>query len=303
MSEKINILIVGSLGFIGSHAMQFFQLKEVYNCFGCDVLPGYGLKNYWQIEATNAYFKLIFAQQSFDFCINCSGAASVPDSLIYPERDFNLNVANVSRILEEIRLEQPQCKFIQLSSAAVYGNPQILPIKESTPPKPVSPYGQHKFMAELLIQEYVNFFGLKASILRLFSVYGPGLKKQLFWDWYQKALTTKQVEMWGTGNETRDFIFIDDVLNGLSCVCESANFIGEVYNLAGGKGITIKEAASYFSQYCDYKIEYFFNQKVRNGDPLYWQADISKIASLGFSPKTSLSDGLLNYLKWLQEKR
>lgn len=303
MSEKVNILIVGSLGFIGSHATQYFKAVSGYECYGCDVLPGYGLENYWQIDATNADYKTLFAQQHFDVCINCSGAASVPDSLQHPDRDFQLNVINVARLLEAIRIEQPHCKFIQLSSAAVYGNPQQLPIQENAPLQPVSPYGEHKKIAETLVQEYVTYFGLKACILRLFSVYGPGLKKQLFWDWHQKSLAQKEVEMWGTGNETRDFIYVDDVINAMDCVISKTEFEGECYNIAGGVATTIQEVAGYFSAYHHPTFKFSFNQIIRNGDPLYWQADIQKIQTIGFIPNTILSAGILKYVQWLKEKK
>lgn len=303
MQKNISILVVGSLGFIGSHAMQFFKLKDNCSCFGCDVLPGYDIDNYWQIEPTNADYKQLFVQQQFDVCINCSGAASVPDSLKYPERDFFLNVNNVAKLLEAIRLEQPNCKFIQLSSAAVYGNPKTLPINESAPLQPVSPYGYHKLMAEMLVKEYVSLFGINASILRLFSVYGPGLKKQLFWDWHQKALSGKEVEMWGTGNETRDFIEIEDLLQGIYCVLNNAAFDGEVYNVASGISSKIKDAATYFANHHTPKFNFKFNQVVRSGDPLYWQANIDKIKSIGFTPATKIADGIFKYLQWLEEEK
>ncbi|MGC8751802.1 NAD-dependent epimerase/dehydratase family protein [Hydrotalea sp.] len=303
MSEKINVLIVGSLGFIGSHTMKYFQMQMGFDCYGCDVMPGYGLQNYWQIDATNADFKSIFAQQRFDFCINCSGAASVPDSWKHPERDFFLNVNNVAKLLEAIRLEQPNCKFVQLSSAAVYGNPQSLPIKESAPLQPVSPYGYHKLMAEMLVKEYVCLFGINASILRLFSVYGPGLKKQLFWDWHQKAINGKDVEMWGTGNETRDFIEIEDLSKGIYCVLNNAAFDGEAYNVASGISCKIMDAATYFANHHTPKFKFRFNQIVRSGDPLYWQANIDKIKSIGFTPATKIADGIFKYLQWLEEEK
>ncbi|RTL49092.1 MAG: NAD-dependent epimerase/dehydratase family protein [Sphingobacteriales bacterium] len=303
MHQKVNILVVGALGFIGRHTVQYFGAQPGYQCFGCDVLPEYGLQHYWQIDATNADYKTLFAQQYFDVCINCSGAASVPDSMQHPDRDFQLNVFNVAKLLEAIRTQQPLCKFIQLSSAAVYGNPLQLPIQESDPLQPVSPYGQHKLMAETLVQEYVSFFALKACILRLFSVYGPGLKKQLFWDWHQKAKQQAEVEMWGTGHETRDFIYVDDVIQGIFCVIKNAEFNAEIYNLGGGVATTIEEAANYFAIHHQPEFKFKFNQTVRNGDPLYWKADINKIMGLGYLPLTSLSNGLLKYIEWLKEEK
>ena len=184
----MNILVIGSKGFIGSHMLQYFKEKE-HMVFGCDVVVDYTQENYFLIDAVNANFKEIFDSNTFDVCINCSGAASVPDSIIHPMRDFELNVNNVFKLLDAIRKQQPSCKFINLSSAAVYGNPAVLPVKEDAALLPVSPYGLHKQMAESVLREFYTQFNISTLSLRIFSVYGPGLQKQLFWDLYRKMKT------------------------------------------------------------------------------------------------------------------
>ena len=117
----MKILIIGSKGFIGSHLVRYFDKQnEVWQC---DVVTDYTTPRYMQIDASNSDFNSVFEEHSYDVCVNCSGAASVPDSLKHPYRDFLLNTANVYAILNAIHTNCPACKFINLSSAAVYGNP------------------------------------------------------------------------------------------------------------------------------------------------------------------------------------
>jgi UDP-glucose 4-epimerase len=181
----MNILVIGSKGFIGSHVLHYFKEQE-HVVFGCDVVVDYTQENYFLIDTANADFQELFETTPFDVCINCSGAASVPDSIIHPQRDFELNVNNVFKLLDAIRKQQPSCKFINLSSAAVYGNPAVLPVKEDAALLPVSPYGLHKQMAESVLREFYTQFNISTLSLRIFSVYGPGLQKTTFLGSLQK---------------------------------------------------------------------------------------------------------------------
>src|SRR5687767_6850549 len=146
----MKILIVGSKGFIGEHAYKFFSAQNQYETWGCDVVVDYNAPRYFLLDSTNSDFSELFEAVVFDVCINCSGAASVPDSLKFPLRDFTLNTFNVIKMLDAIRKYRPTCKFVNLSSAAVYGNPSSLPVGENSLPMPVSPYGLHKLQAEQL---------------------------------------------------------------------------------------------------------------------------------------------------------
>ncbi|HAT66577.1 MAG TPA: dTDP-glucose 4,6-dehydratase, partial [Flavobacteriaceae bacterium] len=150
----MNILIIGSKGFIGSHCVRHFAME--HDVWECDVVTDYNNDQYFLIDATNASFDEVFASQAYDVCINCSGAASVPDSIKNPQRDFMLNVTNVFKQLDAIRKHQPRCKYINLSSAAVYGNPKSLPIAENHQLQPISPYGNHKKMAEEVCKDFYD---------------------------------------------------------------------------------------------------------------------------------------------------
>jgi len=298
-SRHMKILIIGSKGFIGQHLLQYYQDRgeEVW---GADVIVDYAHpENYFLMDASNSDFSTPFAQVSYDLCVNCSGAASVPDSLNNPLRDYYLNTVNVYKILEAIKNHQPRCRFMNLSSAAVYGNPQSLPVKESASPDPLSPYGIHKLQSEQICKEFHAFWNIPSCSLRIFSVYGDGLKKQLFWDLYHKAIKGGPLSLFGTGNESRDFIHVLDLVRTIDLVARHASFEADVINVANGEETTIREAASIFFGFFGSKVEYTFSGESRKGDPVNWRADISRLRSLGYQPAVDMRTGLGNYYKWL----
>jgi dTDP-glucose 4,6-dehydratase/UDP-glucose 4-epimerase len=298
----MKFLIIGSKGFIGSNLVNFLN-NEGYQVFEADVVVDYEKQdNYFLVDATNANYHAIFEQQSFDVCINCAGAASVPASIKQPHRDFQLNTVNVFKLLDAIRHYQPECKYINLSSAAVYGNPQRLPVHERDEAKAISPYGYHKKMSEQICEEFFRFFKVKTCSLRIFSAYGEGLRKQLFWDLAQKAQKATEIRLFGTGYESRDFIYIGDLVRAILLVTENAKFHGEAINIANGREITIREAVKSFYSFFDKKINVNFSGESRPGDPNNWQADIQQLIGLGYKSEFTLEKGLQNYYEWLKKR-
>jgi UDP-glucose 4-epimerase len=295
----MKILVIGSKGFIGQHALDYFRSKG-YEVLGCDVVTDYEDSNYIQIDATNSDYHFIFENHAIDICLNCSGAASVPLSLQFPLKDFTLNTLNVFKILDAIRTLRPECKFLNLSSAAVYGNPTSLPIAESSDLKPLSPYGIHKLQAEEICSEFYQYYQIATCSVRIFSAYGNGLKKQLFWDMYKKCSNGGSIELYGTGKESRDFIHIDDIVNALELVIEKAAFNGEQINLANGEEYTIKTVSDLFRKHLDTDIQINFNNQVKAGDPLNWRADIAVLKAMGYQPQVSLEDGIESYIRWVK---
>lgn len=293
----MKILIVGSKGFIGSHCVKYFSNN--HDVWQCDVIPEYGNGKYIYIVDAEKSFHDLFSVEKFDICINCSGAANVSYSLKNPLFDFQLNTLNVFRILDAIRVYNPTCKFVNMSSAAVYGNPTSIPIKESHSMNPISPYGYHKVYAETICKEFYEMYGLSVCCIRIFSAYGPGLRKQLLWDIYQKTINSKRIELYGTGKETRDFIFIDDLVSLIDCAIQHSNFNFDIINAANGLQITIQTVAEEMLTALDYDGEYFFNHIVKEGDPLNWEADITKAQKMGYTNVYSIKQGIKKYVEWL----
>jgi UDP-glucose 4-epimerase len=298
----MKILVIGSKGFIGTHVSKYFESLPDHELFECDVVTDYVRPNYFLIDASNSNYQDLFRTNFFDICINCAGAASVSDSFLHPLRDFTLNTHNVVKILEAIRLFQPGCKMINLSSAAVYGSPNLLPVREDFPLTPISPYGTHKMQAEMACQMYHRFYGIRTCSLRIFSAYGNGLKKQIFWDLFQKAKKQNTFELYGTGSETRDFIHIDDVVQAVNCCIAATPFEGEAINVANGEEITISTAVAVFLSFFPQVKTPIFNEKIKVGDPLYWKADNSKLLATDFKTSIDLKTGLEKYYLWASEQ-
>jgi dTDP-glucose 4,6-dehydratase/UDP-glucose 4-epimerase len=293
----LKLLIIGSRGFIGSNIVENL-LKTNYEVIGCDVVE-YSTREYkyhkLSLEAQN--FETIF-NDKVDFCINAAGSGNVNYSFLYPYDDFYANTIAVAKVLEAIKKNQPNCKYIHISSAAVYGNPYSLPINEYFEIKPLSPYGYHKWMSEIICREYFQLYNIPIAILRPFSVYGNGLKKQLLWDLCQKMKENSSVTLFGTGNETRDFIHILDLVDAIIAIIKSGSFHCDVYNIANNKEISIAEVAHFFEKNFPGKNKILFNGETKQGDPVNWCADISKLKNLGFEPKIKFENGAIEYINW-----
>lgn len=292
----MRILVVGSGGFIGSHLASY--LADRVELFTADIV-GEPSEHHRIIPPAGASMGSLIGELLPDVCLNCSGAANVGLSFRDPHLDFQLNAGLVHDLLEAIRTRSPATRLLNLSSAAVYGNPQTLPIEEDAPLLPISPYGWHKFMAENLCREYNRCFDIQTISLRPFSVFGPRLRKQLFWDIFQKSRKSQVIVCPGTGDETRDFISVADTVQAIVSCIENASFNGQAINVANGQGITVRHAIQTFLSALEWSGDLAFNGEVREGDPLYWTADISRLRALSYSPTLPFETGISELAKWL----
>ena len=294
----MKILIIGARGFIGSHLFRYFK-DLIYEVLGCDTY--FDINNeadqIRNVSVMSAEFSELVKSYKPNLCINAAGSGNVGLSLKEPMLDFESNVNLVAQLLDILRLNANSCKVLHISSAAVYGNPIYLPINENTPCAPISPYGFHKWMSELLCKEFHSLYGLKITIVRPFSVYGEGLRKQILWDLCNRCNVQKDITLFGYGTETRDFIHISDLCKSIELIIRNSNFELDVYNLANGISIEIKEVADRISdRFPESNIS--FNQQFKEGDPLFWKSDISKIKSLGYWGQVSLEKGINGYIDW-----
>jgi len=291
----MKIIIIGSKGFIGQELCRYYR-ERGQEVWGADVVVDYvNTDSYFLIDSSNSDFTSVFQEQEFDLCVNCSGAASVPDSINNPIRDYLLNTVNVFRMLDAIRKYQPSCSFMNLSSAAVYGNPERLPIVESDATHPLSPYGIHKLQAEQICREFFEFHQLRTCSLRIFSVYGNEQRKQLFWDLFQKASKGDPFSLYGTGMESRDYIHVHDLVHAIDKIASHSDFKADVINVANGEEVLIKDAVATFFSNFEEPVQYTFSGDSRKGDPVNWKADVSTLKSYGYKISVDMSSGLEAY--------
>lgn len=298
----MKILVLGSNGFIGSNVLQYFR-KKYPETFGCDVTPPviYDEK-FLLLDRDNPQFEKVFLQNTFDVCINASGSGNVSYSIDHPDEDYKLNAKNVYDMLHAISKFNMQCRFLNFSSAAVYGNPESLPITEKSRTKPLSPYGFHKLISEQMCAEFFHLHKIRTCSMRVFSAYGEGLRKQLFWDIYQKSKDQDKVQLFGTGDETRDFIHILDLLAAIESIINQNKFEADIVNVASGNPVPIKKAAETFLRFMNIDKEVCFTTKMKEGDPLRLEADISRLKSYGFQPAIGLEEGLSKYSSWIKSQ-
>lgn len=297
------ILITGAKGFLGSNTARYFK-NQGYQTYGlghgnllveeCRTL---GLDYWYKSDITISAIKNI--KQQFDVIVHCGGSGSVGFSIEHPYEDFRKTVNGTLEILEYMRLYNPKAHLIYPSSPAVQGECTNEPIKEDYIGAPASPYGYHKKIAEDLCRSYSSKYKIKISIIRLFSVYGNGLKKQILWDAVNKIQSSfETVEFWGTGQETRDFIHIDDVVNLFEKVlsCQD-DFI--LLNGGSGNKFTISEVVYLIKKLLCSNINIKFNNQENKGNPIYYCADLKKSKEFHWIPKIEFHVGLEKYLQWV----
>ncbi len=296
-------LISGNQGFIGS------SLEKKYREIGWDVFG-------WDREGVTSNGKFCFQADMMkpsdvqmviniimpDLILHCAGSADVSKSFQAPLKDLQGNYITTENLLFALKNSMlKKCRFILFSSAAVYGNPLSLPMNEKQPLNPLSPYALHKRAAEEVCEFFHANYLMDVKVLRIFSVYGPGLKKQIFWDMYQKMEKTGKLQLFGSGDESRDYIYVDDLVAAVSIIANAASFEDIYFNIANGEECTIREAATVFAEKVGLsKSSISFTGTRREGDPINWRADISRIRDLGYSKSVSFSQGISNYIEWLK---
>jgi len=300
------IIVTGAYGFLGRNTSLKFKDKGylVYGCgHGCwveDEYISWGIDKWLEGDISLELLQEFNIEP--DVIVHCAGSGSVGLSLSDPASDFHKTVSGTLAVLEFIRLSSTKTKFVYPSSAAVYGEHINAPITTHDPLNPASPYGIHKKIAEELCSSYHNHFNINAAIVRFFSIYGPGLKKQLLWDASTKLINQKDsVEFWGTGDETRDWIYISDATELIYINATSPQTFS-IMN--GGTGIksTIKKTLSLLSKELHTeKINICFNNVVRTGDPRFYLADMSEASQFHWCAEICLEKGLRKYVKWFKE--
>lgn len=303
------ILVTGVMGFIGRSVAKHY----VQN--GWEVL-GVGT-NSWGREPlaceskiapiTNANLQeLGFAP---DVIFHAAGTGSVSLAEQNPLVEYERAIGSLVEVLTFASSLRRPPLLIFPSSVAVCGSAIEMPIAEDCTADPISNYGWHKKISESVCEMYRTQFGIPIQILRLFSVYGPGLEKQLLWDACQKFHAGEN-EFFGTGREVRDWVHIADLLQAVDLLAAQTlnlNFANQetanqTVNLGGGVPVTNKEILTLLA--AEFGIsEVRFSGESRPGDPTAYVADVSRLRSFGFAPEISLEAGVREYASWFKSQK
>lgn len=299
------ILVTGSNGFVGRHVVAALRNsgRVVGLGSGSVNFPGQA-HEYHQMTLPHPDLERLLARLKPATVVHCAGSASVGLSMNHPGVDFQAGPPVIFQLFDGLRKAKLAAPLIFLSSAAIYGNPVRLPVAETDPLAPVSPYGYHKLLCETIAEEFGRIFGLPSILLRVFSCYGPGLRKQLLWDIAEK-IAGGRLALSGTGRETRDFIHVADVGRLIAMLVERPcpNATGPmVLNVASGLQTSVAEIAGLMTTSFGLpKLLPEFDGRTRPGDPLYWQADVTGIAKLDFVPSVNLETGVAGYVNWYKK--
>ncbi len=306
----MSVWVTGAKGFIGSHlARELADAGHAVHGIGHGALEGseckrLGLQSWvnGEIEATNLH--MVAAAHGFPASVfHLAGGSSVALAIAQPFEDFSRTVASTARLLEWLRMHSPQSRVVVASSAAVYGAGHSGPISEHAALTPMSPYGQHKLMMEQLCRSYANTFGIRSTVVRLFSVYGAGLRKQLLWDICSRLQEdSRELVLGGTGEEIRDWCDVRDVVRLLPMLAELPQ--GETFrvvNGGSGQAMRVSEVASLLAGHWG-KVSVRFSGNVRAGDPFSLLADEAALRATGFAWRIPPVQGIADYARWFKDR-
>lgn len=310
----MNVLVTGGAGFLGSHLSE--HLLENGDSVTCldNFDPFYGpsekQRNVAQLEQYGK-FRLIVADlrqpdfgkavpnDSFEYVVHLAAQPSVRYSFHNTERVFEVNVKGTQHLLEFIR-EKPIKRLVLASSSSVYGNHNDLPFREIQSPKPGSPYGVSKVLAEESCQRFANSEGIGLSMLRYFSLYGPRMRPDLaIHRFFSRAIEGEPLEIYGDGTQTRDFTFVLDAVEATVRILEED--ADGIFNVGTGHATEILEIARAIRDITESEssircVEREFREN------LHTMADIGRIsAEISWRPRVDLSEGLLECDEWFRE--
>lgn len=308
----MHALVTGAAGFVGSHLARRLR-DEGHDVTGVDSFTDYydvALKRANAEAALSAGVKFVEADlnvvdladllNGIDVVFHLAGQPGVRSSW---GRDFSTytycNIEATQRLLEASRGSRTLQRLVFASSSSVYGNAERYPTSENDRPQPVSPYGVTKLAAEHLCSLYAKSFDIPTVSLRYFTVYGPGQRPDMaFTRFALAAARGGEVTVYGSGEQLRDFTFVDDVVEANLLAATRDVTPGTVLNVAGGSQSSVNQVLQIFEELAGSKLS-VTRAKAVAGDVQRTGGDTSAIRSvLGWQPTVSLSEGIARQFNW-----
>lgn len=276
-------VVTGGEGFIGS------KITEKTRGISYDIKSGYDILDDKKLALIVSPAKYIF---------HCAAKISVPESIQKEEEYYLTNVTGTKKVIDLVSTSS--AKIVFSSSAAVYGESDK-PLSENSETNPKSPYAQNKLDGEGLLKNS----GQAHVALRYFNVYGPGQSAEyagVITSFIKSALRNNDIIIYGNGNQTRDFVFVDDIVdaNIKAMDYDGQNF--QIFNIGSGVGISINQLALKILEITQSHSK-IVHGSLRDGDIYYSVANIQKAKEgLGWEPKTSLEEGLKKTVSYFKGK-
>lgn len=304
-------LVTGGAGFIGSHLCEGLLEKGEVVCldnFDPYYSPQAKRKNIeplikhpdFELVEGNILDRELLSRlfADVDYVFHNAAQAGVRASVENPLKTHEVNATGTLNLLEAAA-DSGVRKVINASSSSVYGKVSYLPFDEDHPNVPVSPYGASKLVAEHYCRVFSELHGLETVSLRYFTVFGPRMRPDLAINIFTgKALNNEPIEVFGDGEKTRDFTFIDNIIDANLRAIERGS---GVYNIGGGERISINELAKRIVAIVGSESKIIYSDSVK-GDAEHTWSDVSKARrDIGYEPGIGLDQGLERYVEWYIE--
>ncbi len=315
----MHILITGGAGFIGGHLAETF-LRDGHSVTVLDNLDPYydvgikrhtidrcrevGDESYTFIEGDIRDAELVDdLVDEADAVYHQAAQAGVRTSVDDPRKPNSINVDGTLNILDAARDSTVE-RVVLASSSSVYGKPEYLPYDEDHPTTPVSPYGVSKLAAEQYARVYSEVYGLPTVSLRYFTVYGPRMRPNMaFTNFVSRCLNGNSPVIYGDGSQTRDFTYIDDVVDANRTLLTDGSADGEILNIGSTDNIDILTLAEVIRDEIDQGIAIQFDER-RAAEARHTHANVSKAKELiGYEPSRTIREGASAFIDWYRENR
>jgi UDP-glucose 4-epimerase len=288
-------VVTGARGFIGQPLARLLR-SEGFEVVGVDRNPGPTVDLVADLRQPDALSGVLDASTVL---FHLAGAANVRASVASPVADFEDNLLTAIQVLETARAAQ--CRMVFPSTGSVYDPKAPLPLIETAPIGPRSPYAAAKLAVEAYCHAYHLSYGLDVRIARIFSVVGPGMGRFAIHDFVERLREDPhELVLWGDGSQTRDYLSVEDVARGLVLIA-GAGSPGEVYNLASGSSRSMRDVADAVVgalglDDCEVRTD----GRTSQSEAYRMEADVSKIRGLGFKPKCTFEESLGATVAWLE---
>ncbi|WP_124728455.1 SDR family oxidoreductase [Staphylospora marina] len=304
----MNVLVTGGAGFIGSHIVDRL-IAEGHRVVVVDNISTGKEEQihpdavFYRTDLTRPELREVFEKEKPEFVIHQAAQIHVNTSVEDPAFDASVNILGTINLLEACRNVGVR-KVVYASSAAVYGNPETLPLDERHPVRPLSGYGVSKYTVEHYLNVYRHLYGISFTALRYANVYGirqdPRGEGGVISIFVDRVLRGLPMTIHGDGEQTRDYIYVEDVARANLAALEAGD--GEILNIGTGRQSSLNEVLRLFREITGQDVEAVYGPE-RPGDIRHSVFDISKARRvLGWEPKVSLEEGLRKTVEYYREQ-